>query len=145
MIYGRLEQLPSEGRCPRHGGLLGDVVGEGRSERMIRAVGERRGSGGTDEWSGRARRRGEFVEVDFERAPVVLVPGKKMRLLASVMLALLSQPGAWREGAGEEEGARKEMQIRKQKIESRHGAMTAQWRTSETSGLGSHGVCPGHA
>ena len=35
-----------------------------------------RGSGGTDEGSRRARGRRELVEVHFERAAVVLVPGR---------------------------------------------------------------------
>ena len=45
------------------------------------------GSGGTDERGGRARGRRELVEVHFERAAVVLVPGRASPecMLASVM------------------------------------------------------------
>ena len=38
--------------------------------------GRSRGGGGTDERGGRARGRRELVEVHFERAAVVLVPGR---------------------------------------------------------------------
>ena len=49
--------------------------------------GRPRGGGGTDEGGGRARGRRELVEVHFERAAVVLVPGRAgpEGVLASVM------------------------------------------------------------